>query len=400
MGTTAPDATTVRLHRLTMIAEQEGVTVGRPDTASYAVFPEEGAQAIRMLDAGTPVGEMAEWYEETCGEPLDVQDFLEVLDDLGFLLAEGEEREEARPVRWQRLGRWTFSVPAWILYAALLAGATVATVDRPWLRPSYHDVFFTGYLSLIPVVMTVVQIPCILFHEAYHALAGRRLGLPSSFGISRRLYYVVAETRLDSLLSVPRRKRYLPFFAGILADAVLAAGFTLLALALHGGGVPHWVPALSLSIAFSIVLRLIWQLMFYLQTDLYYVFANLLRCADLQNATRFQVRARIRRLLRRPPGEPDADWSDRDRQMARWYAPVLVAGYCFSLGSLAWAGIPTIVHFMSLIVDRLSGSGTSLSAVLDATSFLTLTSLQFGTVAYVALRDRRRRRTSTQGALA
>jgi hypothetical protein len=173
----------------------------------------------------------------------------------------------------------------------------------------------------------------------------------------------------------------------------------LLALALNGGGVPHWVPALSLSIAFSIVLRLIWQLMFYLQTDLYYVFANVLRCADLQNATRFYLHTRIRRLLRRPVPEPDGDWSDRDRAVARWYAPILLAGYCFSLGSLAWAGIPTIVHFLSLIVDRLSGAGTSLSAVLDATSFLTLTSLQFGTVAYVALRDRRRRRTSTQGAL-
>ncbi|MDH6108367.1 hypothetical protein P3T36_003988 [Kitasatospora sp. MAP12-15] len=401
MTVTASGGSTVRLHRLTMVAEDEGVMVGRPDIASYAMFPEEGAQALRMLDSGQPVAGVAAWYEQTCGEPLDVEDFLEALEELQFLLPEGEEAPVQAPLRWRRLGRWTFSWPAWLCYGALTVAALVAMVRHSWLRPSYHDVFFTEHLALIPITLTVVQIPCILLHEGYHALSGRRLGLPSRLTISRRMYYLVAETQLDSLFSVPRRRRYLPFLAGMLSDAVLMAGLTLLALLLRGPGVPAWCPALCLAVSFTCVMRMIWQFMFYLRTDLYYVLTNALRCSELHDATRFYLRTRFQRLLGRTPSEPDADadWTERDRAMARVYAPFLVAGYGFSLGSLLWAGIPTTVHFCTLIIDRFRGSGTATTGILDAVSFVGLTSLQFGLLLYVAVRDRRARKASTQGAL-
>ena len=79
--------------------------------------------------------------------------------------------EAAAPVRWQRLGRWTFSWPAWLCYAALIGAAIVVMVRDRSLRPSYHAVFFTDHLSLIPITLTVVQIPCILVHEGFHALS-------------------------------------------------------------------------------------------------------------------------------------------------------------------------------------------------------------------------------------
>lgn len=401
MSVTAPGGSVVRLHRLTMVAEDDGVMVGRPDIASYAVFPEEGAQALRLLDSGVPVRGVAAWYEQTCGEPLDVDDFLETLEDLRFLRAEGEDEPADAPVRWQRLGRWIFSWPAWLCYIALMAAAVAVMVQERPLRPSYHNLFFTHVLSLIPLTLTVALIPCILLHESFHALAGRRLGLPSTLRLGRRLYYLVAETRLDSLFSVPRRQRYLPFLAGMLADAILISALTLLAAVLRAHGVAPWCPGLCLAVAFTCVLRLIWQFMFYLETDLYFVLANALRCADLQNATRFYLRVRFRRLLHRPAPQPGADWSDRDRSMARWYAPLLVAGYGFSLGSLLWAGIPTTVHFWSLIIERFSGSQTPTTGILDAVSFVALSSLQWGLLAYVALRDRRARagKNSLQGAL-
>lgn len=78
MSVTAPGGTTVRLHRLTMVTEDDGVTVGRPDTGSYAVFPEDGAEALRLLDAGVPLPSVAAWYEQAYGSTLDVDDFLEI----------------------------------------------------------------------------------------------------------------------------------------------------------------------------------------------------------------------------------------------------------------------------------------------------------------------------------
>jgi hypothetical protein len=399
MSVTTVGTTIVRLHRLTMVVEKDGVMVGRPEIGSYALFPEEGAEALRMLGAGRSLGEVAAWYEQACGESLDVADFLAVLEDLQFVLADGEEEPAPVPVRWQRLGRWTFSPFAWLVYSALMIGAVAAMISQPALRPSYRRLFFTDYLALIPVALTAAIVPAILLHESFHALAGRRLGLPSTLNIGRRLYYLVAETRLDSLFSVPRRQRYLPFLAGILADAVLISVLTLTAAGLRGHA-PEWCAGLCLAIAFTCVLRLIWQLMFYLETDIYFVFTHALGCADLQNATRFYLKTRFRRLLHRPPPRTDAEWSDQDLKVARWYAPLLVAGYGFSLGSLVWAGIPTTVHFSSLIFHRFSGGNSPGGGVLDAVSFLALSSVQWGLLAYVFLRDRRARArdNSSEGA--
>jgi hypothetical protein len=106
---------------------------------------------------------------------------------------------------------------------------------------------------------------------------------------------------------------------------------------------------------------------------------------------RFYIKTRVRRLLHRAPPQNDADWADRDRAFARWYAPLLIIGYGFSLGTLAWAGIPSTVHFVSLIIDRFSESQNPTTGILDALSFITLTALQWGLVLYVTVRDRRAR---------
>jgi hypothetical protein len=273
-------------------------------------------------------------------------------------------------------------------------------VREPWLRPPYRNFFFTGQLALIPVVLTPIGIGFIIVHEWCHMLAGRRLGLPSTFGIGRRLYFLVAETRLDSLLSVPRRKRYLPFLAGMLADAVVIAALTLLAAWLRALGVPAWCPGLCLAVAFITVLRLIWQFQFYLQTDLYYVLSTFLRCEHMQAATRFHIKAQGRRLLRRPARQPDPDWSGRDLTAARWYAPLLIAGYGFALGSLAWAGIPTLIRFCTTAASQVWGPRSNPASIIDALILIMLVAIQFGLLAYVTVRDRRaqRRAGSHQGA--
>ena len=420
MSTSAPDLPIVlRLHRLTMVPEDDGVMVGRPDTASYALFPEEGAEALRLLASGMPVADMAAWYEQTAGMPLDVEDFLDTLSYLGFLLAAGEAEPVETPVRWQRLGKWVYSRPAWVAYAAITVGGLAAMATHPALRPSYRNVFFTSYVSVVPIAMLVAAMTCIFIHEAAHSLAGRRLGLPSTLGVGRRLYFLVFETRLDSLFSVPRRKRYVPFLAGMLSDTVLCTGLTLTSLALDGHGIPAWCHKLCLAVAFTCVLRLIWQFLFYLQTDLYFVFTNALRCTDLQNATRHLVRARRRALLQRMglsrveklsarraarrgvETELDEDWTDRDRAVARWYVWVFLSGYAFSLASFVWAGIPTLLRFWTTVYDRFTTSGTATSARVDAAVFAAFSAFEFSLLAYVSVRDRRARARSirSQGVL-
>jgi hypothetical protein len=388
--------TTVRLQPLTYVAEGDGVMVGRPDTGSYGVFPPEGADLLRALEAGTTLEAGAQQWQDRTGEILDVDDFLGILTDLDFVVAEDGVRVERPQVRWQRLARALFSPLAWAVYAAVIGAGLVTMAVDPSVRPYYGNIFFTSQLAVITVVLALAQFPLLLLHETFHALAARRLNLPSTIGIGRRFYYLVAETRMDSLYSVPRHRRYLPFLAGALVDAVGVGAFTVLSAAGRHWGAPPWLSGLALALAFSGVVRILWECMFYLETDFYFAISTAAGCTDLHAAARHRVRTWVRAAFRRPAKPAPEEWAEPDLAAARWYAPLMVGGYGLSLAMLALVGLPTAVRFWTTAIHRLDGSQPrTFWGVADTLFFALLSLTELGLLGYVTIRDLRRRRART-----
>jgi hypothetical protein len=393
MTTDITTTTHVRLQPLTYVEEGDEVMVGRPDTGSYGLFPPAGADVLRALAAGATLETAAQQWHEHTGETLDTEDFLAILSDLDFVVGDDQAPVQLPTVRWQRLGRALFSPLAWVLYLAVIAGGVITMIADPAVRPSYRNIFFTSYLSLIPVVLALTQFPFVLLHEGFHALAGRRLQLPSKLGVGRRLHYLVAETRLDALYSVPRAQRYVPFLAGSLVDAVEVGAFTMLSSAGRHWGVPSWLSGLCLAFAFGALLRVLWECLFYLETDVYFVIKTATGCADLHGAAKSRVRGWVRRALGRAPQPVSTEYSDHDLAAARWYAPLMVAGYGLSLGTLLLVGLPTAVRFWTTVVHRLAGpQPPSLGTLLDTIAFICLSLAELSLLGYVTIRDLRRRR--------
>jgi hypothetical protein len=189
----------VVLHALTFLDEGDEVTVGRPDTDSYCVLPADGANLLRELARGVPPSEAASWYARQYGQPVDMVDFLGAMAELDFLAAPGEEPVTGAQVRWQRLGRAMFGPAAWCGYALVVGAGVVAMAREPALLPRYGNLFYTPYLTLVVLTLFFGQLGFALFHEWFHTLAGRQLGLRSRISVGRRLYYVVFETALDGL---------------------------------------------------------------------------------------------------------------------------------------------------------------------------------------------------------
>ena len=278
----------VRLHPLTYLDEGDDVTVGRADIDSYGVFPRDGAELVRRLEQGSSPNQAARWYEEQYGETVDVAEFLEVLGDLDLLVPHGETAAVVEEVRWRRLGSALFSPVAWVVYGVIVAAAVVTMVRDHSLIPRYQHIFFTrSSLTILTLGIVLGQVPWMLLHEAFHALAGRRLGLNSKLSIGRRFYYVVFVTSLDGLVAVPRRKRYLPMLAGMVLDVLAVSSLTLGAAALSStSGAGAFFYKLFLSMAFGVVIRLAWQFYFFLRTDLFFLASTVLGCNDLQGASR------------------------------------------------------------------------------------------------------------------
>lgn len=372
------------LHPLVFLEDGDETVIGRRDIDSYAYFPPDGAALVRELGAGRCTADAARWYRETYGEDVDVAEVVSVLRELHFVRADDDPAAAPRPVRWQRLGRALFSPPAWALYALALAAALVATLRDPALLPTAADIDFTGSLLVSGVALFAGQALLALVHESFHVLAGRRLGLRTSVRISRRFYYAVYETRLDGLVSVPRRRRYLVILAGLLADALAVA--TLILAASATSGTPR---GLCLALAFTTLPRIMWQFLFHLRTDVYYLITTALGLDDLDGA----ARRRLRALIGRPAGAGAPALGERDERAARWYAPLMVAGYALSVAMLVLVVVPLAAHFFGPAVRWLAGEPAE-SQALGSAVLLGITSFELMLALAVALRERRAIRQS------
>jgi hypothetical protein len=379
----------------------EDVTVGRADTDEYVVLPAPGAALLRQLGDGHTPAEAAAWYRREYGESVDIADFLATLDELGFIRENGENERAATPVRWSRLGRIVFSpVSAGCYLALLLAAVAVMSTSRS-LVPTYHSLFFTSYFTILALVLFLGQFPLVLLHETAHALAGRRIGLRTRLSVSRRLYYFVFITAMDGLVAVPRRQRYLPILAGMMADLGVAAILILAAAAtMHANGSLPEAGAIAMAFAYMTLLRVVWQFSFYLQTDIYYLITTVLGCVDLQGTARTIIRDRLRRLTGRStvPTAPTPATAislspyPQDLAAARWYSWLLPAGYLISTAVLITALIPTAWHILSAVFGRLAGSGAQGGVgLLDSCGFLALNVIQFALIAVLLWRERRNR---------
>jgi hypothetical protein len=364
----------LRFHPLAFLEDGGEVVVGRSDIDSYGVFPTDGAALVRELAGGRPPADAADWYAETFGEHVDMQDFLATLHELQ-LVRTGDEPTATAPVRGRRLGRALFSAPAWVLYAAVLCAAAVVCALDSAMLPRADNVFFTGSLVIVAAAVFAGQLALTLVHEAFHVLAGRRLGIRSRLRVSRRMYFVVLETNLDGLAVVDRRRRYLPILAGLVADTLAVAGLTVLAYLTREWAV---VSGLCLALAFTTLPRMAWQFYLFLRTDIYHLIATATGCVDLDNAARALIANRVNALLGRRDRLRDVnDWGPRDLKLARWYAPLLVIGYAWMLAILVLVLVPLLWRFW------------------DSALLLALTLSQLAIALALALRERRANRRKT-----
>jgi hypothetical protein len=380
----------LELHELSFVSEGDEVLVGRIETGSYAVFPVDGAELLQRIAGGMTLDQAAAWYEDKFGESVDVAEFAETLADLGFVRETGADRQIVQPVRLRLLGRAVFSPAAWVLYGLIFAGWVFAIARDAAVLPHPSQIFFTESLVAVQLGLTLAQIPLLFLHEGFHILAGRRLGLPSRLRVSNRLMYLVFETQLNGLMSVPRSARYLPFVAGILSDALAVCCFGVVAeLTRLPSGSFSLVGRFCLAAAFTVVLRMGWQCLLYLRTDLYYVFATALNCYDLHEASTALLRNRLWRALGRAGRVRDEEqWSERDRRVGTFYGPFIILAILASCLLTAFGTFPVARLYLIKIVHNL-GTGASGPHFWDAVVSLTLNVTQVVALIWLSRRKRR-----------
>ncbi|MFG2059143.1 hypothetical protein ACGFI9_34515 [Micromonospora sp. NPDC048930] len=383
-----PPATVVRLRPLSVIEEGDDVLIGDPERGSYIAVPAVGGVVVRALLDGATVEEAGARAATLAGEPVDMADFIAVLTELGFV--DTDDPAVPAPTAAMQQRAWTtgppaavvrplFSPVAWCVYTAAAVWVIACLVLRPDLWPRPTDLLITGDIGTSLLIMLPVTYVLVGVHEMWHWLAARALDLRTRFGIDRRLFFLVFETDLSQLWSVPRRKRYGPQLAGIAIDMVVLAA--LLAGQIAFGPVRP-LPAL----VFVLVASTLWQCMVFLRTDLYAVLVTATGCRDLWRVKSLLLRRAFGRLNERQCAELEqAD--PRDIHVGNWFRWLWLTGCLVAAGYFVLFYLPLLLYVGRRANDELAaGAGTArfwwglLTAVMVYTPVLATLVIAFKTV--------------------
>ncbi|MGC4807510.1 hypothetical protein [Micromonospora sp. DT233] len=336
-------------HLVVRAEDADEYVVGDPVSGTFVVVPEVGARLVRLLAAGRSVAEAAAEVERETGEAVDALDFVEVLVEAGII--DGSASGDGAPAApragryWSvsrlpaRLVRPLFGRVAWTFYVGCLVATAAMFAAEPSLLPTYEDTFIFPDIVLSLLITNVVVIALTIVHEVWHALAGAAVGVPSRLRVERRGIFPVLETDLSGLWALPPQRRYGPFLAGMAIDGVLLFCAVAPRFAWSRGWIdlpPGLVRFLAM-VVFSQAVKLAFQTLAYLRTDMYLVMATATGCRNLHQVTRLSLKRLVRRL---DPQEAAIlrDAHARDLRVSRWYRLLYLAGLIW----MAWF----LLHFL------------------------------------------------------
>jgi hypothetical protein len=344
---TSQPETRVRLRPLSLVDEGDEVLVGEPESGTFVSLPAVGGVVLRALQRGASIDETAREAEEFAGEPVDIPGFVETLGELGFLADDDpgvvrpdtdQAPQRTAPIQGRRwlyglrpeLARLLFGRVAWSFYAGcglFNLAVLLFAYDQLWPRPA-DDAFAFRDIGLSALVLVPFLTVVVAMHECWHWIAARAVGAPARFGIDRRAVFLVFETDLSRLWTLPRNQRYGPLLAGIAFDSIVLAAVQVARLGLHAGvwSAPGWIAGVLAMWAFALILQLAWQCMIFLRTDLYAVFVNATGCRNLWRIKTLLLRRAFGRLTPAQAGEL-AEAHPADVRVGRWFRWLWLAGF-------------------------------------------------------------------------
>jgi putative peptide zinc metalloprotease protein len=356
--------------------------IGNVERDVFLAIPIQGLQILQSLAAGRTVGETVQEYESRYGETPDIDDFLQVLKDEGFLADEADEADGAGPppgrtttvpLNWpsQRTARLLVSGPVLILCAIIIVTGFALVVADPYLIPGPQNLLYPEHFAALTWATAVFTVAGIAFHELAHGVAARAAGVPVRIGLGNRMYFLVAETDMSAIWLAPKRQRYRAFLIGWIADFVEFSVIVYFLSATKRGLIdpPHWLFLLGSGVLLTVFTRVMWQFFLFLRTDWYYVIATAFNAKNLMADTESYLRSLVARVLLRPSRRGDfALIPRRERWVIRVYSLFWLFGRVLALALLFLIGVPLIYGYAKQAGLFLTGGKTHYNLV----DFLTI----------------------------
>lgn len=359
----------ITFYPLDMSQEEGEWIVGRKEIGSFISLPDIGVKAIQLLQSGSHIKEAKNILEKEYGETVEVEEFVETLVEVGFVKKIDDhfiepEHEEIHAY-FQNLkeehAQILFSKGAYFVYTTIIVIGGIILGFNPEFFPSFSDFMFIDSYTMVLLTTFVVAWIFVFKHEFYHLAAAKSLGLDAQFRISHRLYFIVAETDITSVWTVPRKKRYRVYIAGIISDLVTISLFIIVLWVFRGS--EHIVIRLLETMLLLQSISLVWQCLFFMQTDVYYIITNYFNCKNLFGDTRAFLSNVLNKIWKKFSYHDLSAIPEREMRIVKGYSAFFVLGNVVAIAFLLFYVVPNIAK----ILFRVSGE---VKTSYDSVAFL------------------------------
>jgi hypothetical protein len=378
-----PSGSLVQVRPFTHHRDGDTVNIGIVEQGIFLEIPAEGLDILNWLADGRTVGETADLYERKHGETADIEDFLTALSDEGFLQPAGatgsaagttvtgaepdatdsgqpdaaasgagghtHRRSVSLPWLTPRMARRLVGWPVLLGCALIMAAGVGFAIDDPGLMPvPGESLLFPVHFAALTWATLTISLFSVMLHEIAHVVAARAAGMTARIEVGNQLYVLVAQTDMTGIWLAPKRRRYLAFTIGLIADATTAALLIVfLWLSRHGYvDLPRWLSLLCTALVLTALIRVGWQFFFFLRTDGYYVFATAFNCKSLMTDTEDFLRNQVKRLRPSLPRVDQSGIPKREMWAIRVYSVAWIAGRFISVGVFFFVGLPVLWGYL------------------------------------------------------
>jgi len=286
---------------------------------------------------------------------------------------------------------WMFSRYAWAVYGALAVTCVGIFAAVPDYIPHYQDFFFHPWYSVVVVFWFFFGWVIVAYHEIGHLFAAKAVETEGYFSLSNRLLFIVAQTNLGNIWTIPRKKRYIVYLAGMAWDTVLL--FTLLVLLLLSDNGIIVLPPLGYafvkSMVFGEVWGIIWQFRFNMQTDIYYVVANYFKCTRLLPDAQANIKNFLSRFIKKFKKTDFTDTPESEMRAIKWYTFLYFVGTSVTIASYFLRSFPIFLAQVGRAIEGITtGYAANPELFTDGVVLICAASFGWGLWGYLILRIR------------
>lgn len=370
----------IKLVPYRITAEKEHYIVEHLQTGEFFEMPQPAVDAIEALEKGTPPEQIElELTSKYPNEEINMMDFLTQLEEMGFILHDADEFvisgdkleeirvEEPSSNKLAKIGKIIFHTYVIPIYTLLFCLSTLFFIYRSDLFPQPRDLFPFQSMVLNILISLLVSVSLLAIHESGHVIAARAFGIIPSVRLGHRLFLPVIETQMPTIWRLPRGRRNIPILAGLFMD------HTILFISLS---ILIFVPTLSVVVTgilgliiLELVMMSLYQCMFFMKTDLYYLIQNVSGSYNLMENARGWLKGKLPFVR----SQNSTVIYEKERNIVRGYAIFYILGLIFSTIIFVFYVIPQFKFSFTVSFERLtnpSGVTTKADAIIFFAQFI------------------------------